>query len=106
MNKTPPALSLGEAYKLPWRPGHSAEVLIDGELELRFTPKPNLGAQTPHTRDELYIIASGTGHYRVEDTVTAFGPGDLLFAAAHTPHGFEDYSDNFALWVIFYGPKK
>jgi mannose-6-phosphate isomerase-like protein (cupin superfamily) len=60
----------------------------------------------PHDRDELYFVASGSGLYRVEDTVTAVGPGDLLFAAAHAPHGFEDFSADFAVWVVFYGPRQ
>jgi hypothetical protein len=38
--------------------------------------------------------------------LTAIGTGDLLFAAAHAPHGFEDFSDDFAVWVVFYGPRK
>jgi len=36
--------------------------------------------------------------------VTEVGPGDLLFAAAHVAHGFEDISDDFSVWVMFYGP--
>jgi len=32
--------------------------------------------------------------------------GDLLFAAAHATHRFEDFSYDFAAWVIFYGPQK
>jgi mannose-6-phosphate isomerase-like protein (cupin superfamily) len=62
--------------------------------------------QTPHERDELYFVASGRGRYRVEDSVTEVGPGDLLFAAAHVAHGFEDFSDDFAIWIVFYGPTK
>jgi hypothetical protein len=38
--------------------------------------------------------------------VTAVGPGDLLFAAAHVAHGFEDFSEDFAIWIVFYGPVK
>ena len=34
-----------------------------------------------------------------------FGAGDLLFVAAGTEHRFEDYSDDLAVWVIFYGPQ-
>jgi hypothetical protein len=30
----------------------------------------------------------------------------MCFAAAHTVHGFEDFSDDFAIWIIFYGPVK
>jgi hypothetical protein len=37
-----------------------------------------------------------------EDKVTAVGPGDVLFCAAH---GFEDISADFSVWVLFYGPQ-
>jgi hypothetical protein len=40
------------------------------------------------------------------DKVTVVGPGDLLFAAAHAAHGFENISPDFCLWVMFYGPEK
>jgi mannose-6-phosphate isomerase-like protein (cupin superfamily) len=106
MDKTPPPLALAVARNLPWKPGRSAEAFVDGDLEVRFTPAPTRGPQVPHLRDELYIVASGTGQFRVEDQVTAVGPGDLLFAAAHAPHGFDDFSADFAIWVIFYGPVK
>jgi len=33
-----------------------------------------------------------------------FGPGDALFVPAHTSHRFEDFSPDFATWVVFYGP--
>jgi hypothetical protein len=35
-----------------------------------------------------------------------FGPGDMLFAAASEDHRFADFTDDFATWVLFYGPKK
>ncbi|HEX2591968.1 MAG TPA: cupin domain-containing protein [Rhizomicrobium sp.] len=103
---TPPPISVAAARLLDWKPGRSAEAFIDGDLEVRFTPKPTKGVQTPHLRDELYIIASGSGRYRVEDRVTEVGTGDLLFAAAGVEHGFEDFTDDFAIWVVFYGPVK
>ena len=106
MDRTPSPISIAAARDLPWRPGRSAEVFVDGDLEVRFTPGPSKGLQTPHERDELYFIASGSGRYRVGDEVTAVGTGDLLFAAAHMAHGFEDFSDDFAVWIIFYGPVK
>jgi mannose-6-phosphate isomerase-like protein (cupin superfamily) len=106
MDRAPAPISLAAARKLPWKPGRSAEAFVDGDLEIRFTPKPSRGLQTPHQRDEVYVVAAGTGHYRVDDKVTPVGAGDLCFAAAHVAHGFEDFSDDFALWVIFYGPLK
>jgi len=106
MDRTHTPISVAAARNLPWKPGRSAEAFVDGDLEVRFTPRPSRGLQTPHERDELYFIAAGSGRYRVGDAVTAVGAGDLLFAAAHTAHGFEDFTDDFAVWIIFYGPVK
>jgi len=60
--------------------------------------------QSPHTRDELYIIASGSGTFRRADRVCDFKTGDLLFVPAHEEHRFESFSDDFRTWVIFFGP--
>ncbi len=106
MDRTPQVMSLAAALALPITPGRSAEVFVDGDLEVRFAARPTDGPQVPHKRDELYFVASGTGHYRVEDRVTAVSPGDLLFAAAHVAHGFEKISKDFTVWVLFYGPQK
>jgi mannose-6-phosphate isomerase-like protein (cupin superfamily) len=106
MDRTPVPISLAAARRLPWKPGRSAEAFIDGDLEIRFTPRPTNGLQKPHQRDEVYIVASGSGFYRVDGQRTAVGPGDMCFAAAHAEHGFEDFTDDFAIWIIFYGPVK
>jgi mannose-6-phosphate isomerase-like protein (cupin superfamily) len=90
----------------PGSRGRSAEAFVDGELEIRFTPHPTNGPQKPHQSDEVHIIAAGNGFYRAEGKVTPVGPGDMCFAAAHAEHGFEDFTDDFAIWIIFYGPMK
>lgn len=106
MDRTPPPVSLAAALALPRTPGRSAEVFVDGDLEVRFAARPSNGPQVPHLRDELYFVAAGKGRYRVEDKVTDVSVGDVLFCAAHVPHGFEDISDDFSVWVLFYGPLK
>jgi mannose-6-phosphate isomerase-like protein (cupin superfamily) len=106
MDRTPPPVSLAAALALPRTPGRSSEVFVDGDLEVRFAARPTNGPQIPHQRDELYFVAAGSGHYRVEETVTAVGPGDVLFCAAHVAHGFEDISEDFSVWVLFYGRQK
>jgi mannose-6-phosphate isomerase-like protein (cupin superfamily) len=107
MDTTLPALSLAAARALPLPEGRlSAEVFRDGDIEVRIAAPPSVGPQVPHDRDEFYIVAAGNGRYRVSDRVMAIGPGDLLFAAAREPHGFEEISADFAVWVVFYGPTK
>jgi mannose-6-phosphate isomerase-like protein (cupin superfamily) len=107
MEKTPPPLSPAVARALKLPEGRlSAEIFRDGDLEIRFYAPPGHDPQVPHDRDELYIVASGSGHFRCGDRLTAVGPGDLLYAAAHEVHRFEDFSADFAVWVVFYGPQK
>ena len=61
--------------------------------------------QTPHTRDEAYIVMAGNGTVIVGDERTQFRPGDFIFVPAHAPHRFEEYTPETALWVVFYGPE-
>jgi mannose-6-phosphate isomerase-like protein (cupin superfamily) len=107
MEKSPPPLSLAAALALPPAKGRaSAEVFVDGGLEIRLYAPKGHDPQTPHDRDELYIVASGSGKFRVGDRADPFAPGALLYVAAHEVHRFEDFSDDFAVWVVFYGAVK
>jgi mannose-6-phosphate isomerase-like protein (cupin superfamily) len=61
--------------------------------------------QKPHTRDEVYIVASGAGTFVAGERRQPFGPGDFLFVPAQVVHRFENFSDDFKVWVVFYGPE-
>ncbi len=61
--------------------------------------------QTPHARDEIYIVASGTGTFFCAGEREKFGPGDVFFVAAGVEHRFENFSNDFATWVIFIGAR-
>jgi mannose-6-phosphate isomerase-like protein (cupin superfamily) len=106
MDRTPMPTSFAAALALAKTSGRSREIFRDNDLEIRFAAKLPDGLHAPHPRDEVYIVAAGTASYRFEDRVVPVAPGDLLFAAAHIPHSFEQMSDDFCLWVIFYGPEK
>jgi mannose-6-phosphate isomerase-like protein (cupin superfamily) len=71
----------------------SVEYYKPGELDL----------QSPHKQDELYIITSGSGEFVLEAERCNFKTGDLLFVPARDIHRFENYTTDFATWVIFYG---
>jgi mannose-6-phosphate isomerase-like protein (cupin superfamily) len=61
--------------------------------------------QTPHTRDELYFVARGRGTFVNGNEEHPFGVGDVLFVPAGVEHRFENFTDDFGTWVIFYGPE-
>jgi mannose-6-phosphate isomerase-like protein (cupin superfamily) len=82
----------------------SALMLRHGTLELRWYAPKDTDPQTPHDRDEVYVVVSGSGVFiRGEETLT-FSPGDALFVAAHETHRFLSFTPDFATWVMFYGP--
>jgi mannose-6-phosphate isomerase-like protein (cupin superfamily) len=81
------------------------ELFRHGTLAVElYAPRGN-DPQTPHTRDEIYVIISGSGHFRRGAEETTFGPGDVLFVPAGEEHRFVEFGDDFATWVFFYGPE-
>ena len=76
-----------------------------GTLEVEFYAPAGVDRQQPHGRDEVYIVAAGTGTFVCAGRRRPFVPGEVLFAAAGVEHRFEDFSPDFATWVFFYGPE-
>jgi len=61
--------------------------------------------QKPHTRDELYFIARGRGKFFDGKGLQPVVVGEFIFVPAGQTHRFEDFSTDFAVWVVFYGPE-
>src|SRR5262249_15200033 len=98
--------TVAEAAAAPIPPGNlAAPVLAHGTMIVEYyAPRP-IDTQKPHTRDELYVIAAGTGWFVNGERRHRFGPHDVLFVPAGVVHRFEEFSDDFAAWVVFYGPE-
>ena len=75
-----------------------------GTLQVEIYKPQEVDLQTPHERDEVYIIANGTGTFVLEGKKEGIKAGDFIFVAAGKEHRFEDFSIDFSTWVIFYGP--
>jgi mannose-6-phosphate isomerase-like protein (cupin superfamily) len=94
------------AETLPLPEGErSVPILAHGSMLLKFYAPHGKDEQTPHTRDELYVVARGSGTFARGGEHHPFGPGDVLFVPAGMEHRFEDFTEDFATWVIFYGPE-
>ncbi len=103
--KNSPLISQAAARATPLSGGRlSALMKAHGSMELRWYAPKGADPQVPHDKDEVYVVASGSGQFVCGDTRVAFGPGDALFVPAHAVHRFEAFSSDFATWVIFYGP--
>jgi len=100
-------ITLAEAAAmLPTPDGRrSVAVFEHGTLQVKLYAPRGKDAQTPHTRDEAYVVASGTGWFINGDRRHPFAANDVLFAKAGVPHRFEDFSADFTVWVFFYGPE-
>ena len=99
-------VTLAEAGRWPVPPGNlAAPVLAHGTLEVEYYAPRGIDPQQPHTRDELYVIAAGRGWFVNGDERHPFVAGDVLFVPAGVAHRFEDFTDDFATWVVFYGPE-
>ena len=83
----------------------SVEVLSHGTMVVKYYAPRGTDEQTPHTRDELYVVAQGSGTFINGDDQHPFSAGDVLFVRAGVPHRFETFTEDFGTWVIFYGPE-
>lgn len=100
-------ISPADAAAMPLRDGRLSSLQFEGDgIEIRYYAPQGDDRQTPHDRDEFYFVISGTGAFLRNGERVAFGPGDMLFAAAGDDHRFVDFSVDFATWVLFYGPRK
>lgn len=75
-----------------------------GTMTLGFYAPAGRDPQGPHKRDEIYIIHSGNGELLIGAERHAFVPGDAFFVGAGVEHHFENFSEGFSAWVVFWGP--
>jgi mannose-6-phosphate isomerase-like protein (cupin superfamily) len=81
------------------------ELFRHGALAVEFYKPQRVDRQKPHSRDEVYVVVSGSGYFVVGGERRPFQAGEVLFAAAGVEHRFEAFTDDFATWVFFYGPE-
>lgn len=82
-----------------------ATLFRHGSLEIQIYRPTGEDLQHPHTRDEVYVVISGSGFFSDGETRKPFEAGEVLFVPAGIAHRFEEFSEDFATWVLFYGPE-
>ena len=109
MKSTNPCITSTVDEALRLIPGPNGErfatVFEHGSLAVEIYAPRGSDPQNPHTRDELYFVAVGSGEFICGETRKPFGPTDVLFAAAGVTHRFENFTEDLVVWVMFYGPE-
>jgi mannose-6-phosphate isomerase-like protein (cupin superfamily) len=99
---------ISRAQALARIPGPAGEHAISlwerGTLKLKLSCPIQPNQQAPHPQDEIYVVIRGRGVLFHDGKRDRFEAGDLLFVAAGIEHGFEDFSEDLAVWIVFYGP--
>ena len=81
-----------------------ATVMAGGTMSVEVFAPQGVDRQTPHDQDELYFVQAGTGEIVINGQRFEAAAGDAFFVAAQVEHRFENFSENFVTWVVFYGP--
>ncbi|WP_372827083.1 cupin domain-containing protein [Polaromonas sp.] len=86
-----------------------ATVLAGGTMQVEvFAPGSKADRrdrQQPLSQDELYFVHGGEGEIIINGQRFDAGTGDAFFVAAGVAHHFENFSEDFVTWVVFYGPQ-
>jgi mannose-6-phosphate isomerase-like protein (cupin superfamily) len=80
-------------------------IFSHGSLQVEVYTPTGHDPQKPHTRDEVYFVMQGRGMFFDGVERHPVEAGSFLFVPAGQIHRFEDFSENFAVWVVFYGPE-
>jgi mannose-6-phosphate isomerase-like protein (cupin superfamily) len=81
------------------------EGLSHGSMRTLLFKPEGKDVQQPHRQDEIYIILSGHGTFSKRGETRPVAAGDVIFVEAGAEHRFETFSDDFATWVLFWGPE-
>jgi mannose-6-phosphate isomerase-like protein (cupin superfamily) len=98
-------LTISKALKsLQGEDAEFKELFSHGSLTIEIYRPVGVDKQQPHDQDEVYVVASGSGYFVNGNTRKPFEAGEVLFVPAGVEHRFEEFTDDFSTWVIFYGP--
>lgn len=73
----------------------------DGVRLVFFAPR-GTDYQTAHDEDEFYFIARGTGEIVIGGERFDCTAGDAFFVPRKVEHRFENFSEHFATWAVFF----
>ena len=80
-------------------------ILLRHGVEVEYYAPRGSDPQTPHVRDELYVVAAGSASFASGTESRRVSSGDFIYVRARRAHRFEEMSPDFGVWVVFFGPE-
>jgi mannose-6-phosphate isomerase-like protein (cupin superfamily) len=93
------------------------QVAVEGRSYTEYDRRPGLSfgmyhlaagmadPQSPHTEDEIYVVAAGRGAIELDGVAHAIGPGSVISVPRHVVHEFVDITEDLSLVVVFGPPE-
>ena len=78
--------------------------LTHGSMRVLLYRPMGVDEQSPHRKDEIYIVRRGHAEFVRDDRRVQLTAGDSVFVPSGMPHRFENFSADFDTWVVFWGP--
>ena len=86
-----------------WKEGvWDIEPFRKGNVSLVFFAPSGTDYQTFHDEDEFYFIGRGRGELIIDGETFGCEVGDAFFVPAKLSHHFENFTNDFATWAIFF----
>ena len=71
-------------------------------VKLVFFAPRGVDHQTLHDEDEFYFVVRGSGEIVIAGERQSFEAGDVFFVGKGVEHCFENFTNDFATWAIFF----
>lgn len=86
-----------------WKDGvHFTTAFKKGTTSLEFFAPRGTDYQTFHDEDEFYFVVVGSGDLIIGNEKFTCAVGDAFYVPAGVEHHFENFTDDFATWVVFF----
>ena len=82
--------------------GFDVEPFKNENISLVFFAPRGTDYQTFHDEDEFYFIVRGSGEIVIDGERFSFDAGDVFFVPEKIEHHFENFTEDFATWAIFF----
>jgi Cupin domain len=77
----------------------------NGDCLIEYWTPRDEDDQKPHDRDEVYVLTAGQSEFILGDGLRTVKAGDLIFVPAGMPHRFVNFSNDLAMWIVFFGKR-